>query len=218
MDRNQRIALIVCLAAIVLGIWVWQTAYSPTPPISEVQNTTTSTDTAIAAQETKGAVMQAHSTSSAAAIRAWEHFTKPSLATLHARLTPIQYSVTQQDGTETPFDNPYYNNEAAGLYVDVVSGEPLYSSKDKYDSGTGWPSFVKPIVPTAIVIKADNSLIESRTEVRSRYADSHLGHVFDDGPADRGGKRYCMNSAAMRFIPLADMVHDGYGDYVALVQ
>lgn len=130
------------------------------------------------------------------------------------RLTALQYQVTQQEGTETPFDNAYDKNGAAGIYVDIVSGEPLFSSKDKYDSGTGWPSFVQPITADAVVTKTDYLLLIPRTEVRSRYADSHLGHVFSDGPSDRGGKRYCMNSAALRFIPKNEMEPAGYGEYL----
>jgi peptide methionine sulfoxide reductase msrA/msrB len=149
---------------------------------------------------------------------AWKNYTKPSETVLRALLTPLQYEVTQEDGTERPFDNIYDKNNEDGMYVDILSGEPLYSSKDKYDSGTGWPSFVKPIVPDAIVLREDKGLFSTRTEVRSRLAASHLGHVFDDGPADRGGKRYCMNSAAMRFIPLADMEKEGYGDYIQFVR
>ncbi len=145
---------------------------------------------------------------------AWEHFVKPSSTELQSTLTPVQYNVTQQNGTERPHTNEYDKNYADGLYVDVVSGEPLYSSKDKFDSGTGWPSFVKPITPTAVVEKVDKGLFTSRTEIRSAIADSHLGHVFDDGPRERGGKRYCMNSAALKFIPKADMEKLGYGDYL----
>ncbi len=135
---------------------------------------------------------------------------------MRARLTPLQYSVTQEGDTEKPFDNEYDKNWEAGIYVDIVSGEPLYSSIDKYDSGTGWPSFVKPIRVDAVVLKVEEGLFSTRTEVRSRIADSHLGHVFDDGPADRGGKRYCMNSAAMRFVPKADLEIEGYGEYLNL--
>src|SRR3989338_5942876 len=138
---------------------------------------------------------------------------KPSDEELKEKLTLIQYEVTQKSATEKPFDNAYNDNKEKGLYVDVVSGEPLYLSSDKYDSGTGWPSFVKPISPDAVVLKVDDGIFTSRTEVRSRIADSHLGHVFDDGPANRGGKRYCMNSAAMRFIPFADIGKEGYGEY-----
>lgn len=140
----------------------------------------------------------------------WKNFVKPSDATLRLRLTELQYEVTQEEGTESPFKNAYDKNYEAGIYVDIVSGEPLYFSKDKYDSGTGWPSFVKPISPDVITLHEDNSLFSKRTEVRSRYADSHLGHVFDDGPKDRGGKRYCMNSAALRFIPKSEMAKEGY--------
>lgn len=140
----------------------------------------------------------------------WQSFVKPSSEVLRARLTSIQYEVTQEDGTETSFKNEYDKNDVEGIYVDIVSGEPLYFSKDKYDSGTGWPSFVKPISLDVVTQKEDNTFFTKRTEVRSRYADSHLGHVFDDGPVDRGGKRYCMNSAALRFIPRTQMEQDGY--------
>ena len=148
----------------------------------------------------------------------WKSYTKPSEVELRKLLTSIQYDVTQQDGTERAFENIYNANKEAGIYVDILSGEPLYSSKDKYDSGTGWPSFVKPISPEVVVLKADNGLFTSRTEVRSRYANSHLGHVFDDGPNDRGGKRYCMNSAALRFVPQAEMENEGYGKYLSIVE
>lgn len=133
---------------------------------------------------------------------------------LKAKLTPIQYMVTQEDGTEAPFENEYYNNKRDGIYVDIVSGEPLFSSRDKYDSGTGWPSYTQPIKDDAVIMKEDRALFQSRVEVRSKGANSHLGHVFDDGPRDKGGKRYCMNSAALRFIPKEDMESEGYGEYV----
>jgi methionine-R-sulfoxide reductase len=128
------------------------------------------------------------------------------------KLSAEQRSVTQNDGTETPFHNLYWNNHEAGIYVDVVSGEPLFSSLDKFDSGTGWPSFTRPLDPKAVVQKSDRTLGITRTEIRSRYANSHLGHVFDDGPPPTG-LRYCMNSASLRFIPVKNLAKEGYGEY-----
>ncbi len=133
-----------------------------------------------------------------------------------ARLTPEQFRVTQKDATEPPFRNEYWDNHDDGIYVDVVSGEPLFSSTDKYDSGTGWPSFTKPIDQTVVTTITDKSLWMTRTEVRSASADSHLGHLFDDGPRDKGGLRYCMNSASLRFVPVDRLDDEGYGAYRSL--
>ncbi len=146
----------------------------------------------------------------------WRHFKKPSDAELKKMLTPLQYEVTQKEGTEPPFDNEYDKNYKEGIYVDIVSGEPLFNSLDKFDSHTGWPSFTRPIDPNAVVETSERHyLIERRTEVRSKIAGSHLGHVFNDGPPPTG-LRYCMNSAALRFIQKEDLKKDGYGEYLKL--
>lgn len=135
-----------------------------------------------------------------------------------ASLTPEQYRVTQQNGTEAPFQNSYWDNDEPGLYVDIVSGEPLFTSVDKFDSGCGWPSFTKPIDPDSVAESIDDSQGMVRTEVRSNHGDSHLGHVFDDGPVEGGGLRYCINSASLRFIPLEELDEEGYGSYRRLIE
>ncbi len=144
-------------------------------------------------------------------------FHKPSDDELRRTLTPLQYKVTQHDGTEPPFRNEYWDNHEPGIYVDVVSGEPLFSSLDKFDSGTGWPSFTRPLAPEQVVTKSDRKFFMTRTEVRSKDGGSHLGHVFDDGPAPTG-LRYCMNSAALRFVPLDRLEAEGYGQFLPLFQ
>jgi methionine-R-sulfoxide reductase len=144
-----------------------------------------------------------------------DSFRKPSESELKQKLTPLQFEVTQREATERAFQNAYWDNHEDGIYVDVVSGEVLFSSKDKYESGSGWPSFTKPLEPLNIKTKTDTQLFMSRTEVRSAHADSHLGHVFDDGPKPTG-LRYCMNSASMRFIPANKLAAEGYGEYVKL--
>lgn len=141
---------------------------------------------------------------------------KPTDAELRKRLTPEQYRVTCEADTEPAFHNAYWDNHQPGIYVDVISGKPLYSSLDKFDSGTGWPSFTKPLVKENVTVQTDNSFGMVRDEVKAKDSNAHLGHVFDDGPADKGGKRYCMNSASLRFVPVDKLEAEGYGQYLSL--
>ena len=144
-----------------------------------------------------------------------DSYRKPSESELKQKLSPVQFQVTQQEGTERPFQNEYWDNHEDGIYVDVVSGEALFSSRDKFESGTGWPSFTRPLVSENVKTKTDRQFGMTRTEVRSAHADSHLGHLFDDGPKPTG-MRYCMNSASMRFIPVSKLAAEGYGEYAKL--
>lgn len=167
-----------------------------------------------------GAVAQSSVAQSPVALTKGDHkvtdsFKKPSESELKHKLTPVQFDVTQHEGTERPFQNEYWDNHQDGIYVDVVSGEALFSSRDKFESGTGWPSFTRPLVAENVKTKTDRQFGMSRTEVRSAHADSHLGHLFDDGPKPTGN-RYCMNSASMRFIPVGKLAAEGYGEYAKL--
>ena len=147
-----------------------------------------------------------------------KEYGKPEEEEIRGRLNQIEYAVTQEDATEKPFSHEYDQKFADGIYVDIVSGEPLFSSKDKYDAGCGWPSFTKPIEKIEVVELEDRSLSRVRTEVRSKYGDSHLGHVFEDGPVDKGGLRYCINGAALRFIPVEKLEEEGYEEYKRLFE
>lgn len=162
--------------------------------------------------------MHTHTTGNQASGFSKDSWKKPESTDLRTKLTPLQYSVTQENGTERSFSDSLHDLKDPGLYVDVVSGEPLFLSTDKFDSGTGWPSFAKPVSPEAVTERTDTHFFMTRTEVRSRFADSHLGHVFPDGPRALGGLRYCMNGAALRFIPATKLVEEGYGEYVPLLE
>ena len=162
-----------------------------------------------------GAVAQSSVAQAKGDHKVTDTFKKPNETELKHKLTPIQFEVTQHEGTERPFQNEYWDNHEEGIYVDVVSGEALFSSRDQFESGTGWPSFTRPLVPENVKTKTDRQFGMSRTEVRSAHADSHLGHLFDDGPKPTGN-RYCMNSASMRFIPVSKLAAEGYGEYAKL--
>jgi peptide-methionine (R)-S-oxide reductase len=196
MSRTQR-GLVVAVAATMVGMVATGAGAQASPRAGAAQT--------VAANNGKTGA------------RSMTDFKKPSDADLKKQLSPIQYQVTQHEGTERPFQNEYWDNHEAGIYVDVVSGEPLFSSLDKFDSGTGWPSFTRPLEPANVKTKTDRSLFMERNEVRSAHADSHLGHVFDDGPQPTG-LRYCMNSASMRFIPVSKLAAEGYGQYASLFE
>ena len=196
----KKLALIIITASVLSATTIYTQVFS---------------DTGEAVQITTSSNVNIGSTKNWADLR--NTFVRPSKAELKQRLTDLQYDVTQKDATERPFKNEYWNNKEDGIYVDVVSGEPLFSSLDKYKSGTGWPSFTRPIEVNSLMKKADRKLFYTRTELRSRLADSHLGHLFEDGPKP-GGLRYCINSASLRFVAKNDLVAQGYEEYLSLFE